>query len=72
MASFSLEYDGIFSSQSNMEYVDDPFVNAGIMSSQNHKPSVPLDNVYSDISDDDDFEIPSSQYRLPARLVLLI
>ena len=60
MASFSLEYDGVMPSQDLNGLSDDPFINAGILPSQNYaNRRVVLDPKYSDISDEKkDFEPP--------------
>ena len=73
MASFSLEYDGFMEfANSDNGLSDDPFINVGIMASQNRvQKEVLLDPNYSDISDDEkDFEIASSQSH--ARSVVFI
>ena len=66
---FSLENDGLFIPDSQ-HISDDPFVNAGMSADEsNDKPVSLLDNHYSDISDDSDFEIPCSQKRQSDRYV---
>ena len=68
MALFSLEFDGY---ANIMDFTDDPFINAGISQSQNRKSgSVVLDPQYSDISDDDDFQLQPSQFRMPPRYLI--
>ena len=63
---FSLENDGLFFSESQ-HLTEDPFVNAGI--SEPEKSVSLLDSHYSDISDDEDFDIPSSQVNYDDRSV---
>ena len=66
MASFSLECDGFFPPENLDGLSDDPFVNAGILPSQNNaNRRIILDPNYSDISDDEkDFEPPATQSRI--------
>ena len=72
LAWFSLEHDGLFVPD-YQELSDDPFVNAGISEpgkGENDQEISLLDNHYLDISDDDDFQILSSQKRQHDRYVL--
>ena len=71
MASFSLEYDGLFIPDTQFEYTDDPFENAKDLSKEVSIKSPLMDPNYSDISEDEqDFEIPCSQKRSADRFVL--
>ena len=69
MASFSLEYDGLFIPDTQFEYTEDPFHNAEEINKNQQAKSPVLNANYSDISDDEDFEIPCSQKRLNDRYV---
>ena len=57
MAYFSLGADGFMSSPSTFDLTEDPFINAGIIQSQNsmakRQAPVCLDPQYENISDDD-------------------
>ena len=67
IATFSLECDGFFIpdvQKSPKEISDDPFDVLDVPLSQNH--DVLLDPRYSDISDDEDLQVPCSQKHLPS------
>ena len=68
MASFSLEYDGIFMSQNNCGLSDNPFENVSPLDTSKSSNNLLRNPDYSDISDDD-FEIPCLQKRLNTRYV---
>ena len=68
MASFSLEWDGLFIPDEQVlpkEISEDPF--DVLDKPEKSGKSVLLDPKYSDISDNNDLEIPCSQKRLPSR-----
>ena len=66
MAYFSLGYEGFTHSANSLELTEDPFINAGIVQSQNalmnSRNNVILDPNYENISDDD-FDVTPSQAR---------
>ena len=63
MASFSLEYDGLFIPDTQSDYSDDPFESSRDLSYSPNKDKPLMECKYSDISDDEDFDIPCSQKR---------